>query len=437
MVKSRSKMRSSLFGPCAIAMAAAIASVACGTSGESGARATHHDAGADAPPDAGDAGDAADADAAPPDAGVDAQADVAPAPYCGDGHVDPGEECDDGNANRFDGCLPDCTRVTPLGDPPLTWTYHQVPGTKCLDGKPAGFGVSMNPASTKLMIYLEGGGACFNAACDFTAFSIPFVPPADGIFSRTNPVNPVGTWNMIYVPYCSGDIHGGDNDAMLGGKLRYFHGYSNITTFLEQWVPSFPGVDTVLVTGISAGGFGAGLNVEQVADAFGPSRQYDLVDDSGPPLSNQVIPPCLQQIFRNEWGLDKTVLAACGADCPDQNDFARGWIAHVAKRYPKLRAGVFSNAWDSIIRTYMGAGWGNGQYNNCAGTSTIVPAQTYENDLLALRATYSTRISTYYVSGIGHTVLRLPAFWTTVVQGTPLPSWLGDVLNGQVTHVGP
>ncbi len=416
-----------------IALGSALLVGACGTGSASDASPRRADAAADAPTEASDAG-AADAQA---DAALDAPADVFVAPYCGDGHVDPGEQCDDGNQSRFDGCLPDCTSVAPLSDPTLAWTYHQVPGTKCLDGKPAGFGVSMNPASTKLMIYLEGGGACFNDTCDFTAFSIPFVPPPDGIFNRQNPGNPVGDWNMIYVPYCSGDIHGGDNDAMLGGKLRYFHGYSNITTFLEQWVPSFPKVDTVLVTGISAGGFGSGLNLQQVADAFGPSRQFALVDDSGPPLSNQVIAPCLQQIFRDVWGLDKTVLAACGADCPDKNDFARGWIGHVAKRYPTLHAGVFSNAWDSVIRTYMGAGWGNGQHDNCTGVSTIVPAKAYEDDLLALRATYSTRIATYYVSGIGHTVLRLPSFWTTVVGGTPLPKWLGDTINGNVTHVGP
>jgi cysteine-rich repeat protein len=30
-------------------------------------------------------------------------------PYCGDGNVDPGEQCDDGNTNATDDCLPDCT----------------------------------------------------------------------------------------------------------------------------------------------------------------------------------------------------------------------------------------------------------------------------------------------------------------------------------------
>ena len=29
--------------------------------------------------------------------------------FCGDGIVDPGEECDDGNDNEWDTCLGDCT----------------------------------------------------------------------------------------------------------------------------------------------------------------------------------------------------------------------------------------------------------------------------------------------------------------------------------------
>jgi cysteine-rich repeat protein len=37
-------------------------------------------------------------------------------PYCGDGHVDPGEECDDGNSNDCDTCSNHCTLVTGCGD---------------------------------------------------------------------------------------------------------------------------------------------------------------------------------------------------------------------------------------------------------------------------------------------------------------------------------
>jgi cysteine-rich repeat protein len=354
-------------------------------------------------------------------------------PYCGDGNVDPGEQCDDGNDNAFDGCLADCTAVEPLDPPALEWTYVEVPGTRCMNGSTAGFGVNYNPDSPDVMIYLEGGGACFSDVCDFTAFSIPFIPPSDGIFSRVNAANPVKDWTMIYVPYCTGDIHAGDAERMLGGQLRQFRGYSNITRYLEQWVPSFP-AERVLLTGISAGGFGAALNTTQVADAFGEQVQLTVIDDSGPPLSNAVIAPCLQSIFRDTWDLDATVLGAC--DTCDPNDFATDYLDHVVTNYPGVRFGVFSNTSDVVISTYMGAGWGNGQHDNCEGLSLPVPALTYSADLDNIRAQNMPDISTFYQFGLGHTALRV-GFNLTVVDGTSLPEWIGDVLDGEITHVGP
>jgi cysteine-rich repeat protein len=354
-------------------------------------------------------------------------------PYCGDGNVDPGEQCDDGNDNAFDGCLADCTAIEPLDPPALEWSYVEVPGTRCMNGSPAGFAVNHNPDSSNVMIYLEGGGACFSDVCDFTAFSIPFLPPSDGIFSRVNSANPVRDWTMIYVPYCTGDIHAGDAEQMLGGQLRQFRGYSNITRYLEQWVPSFP-AERVLLTGISAGGFGAALNSTQVADAYGDGVELTVIDDSGPPLSSDVIPPCLQTLFRDTWNLDATLLAAC--DTCDPNDFATDYLDHVLTNYPSVRFGVFSNTADVVISTYMGAGWGNGQYDNCEGLSLPVPALTYSGDLDNIRAQNMADISTFYQLGLGHTALRV-GFNLTIVDGTSLPAWIGDVLDGQITHVGP
>lgn len=356
-----------------------------------------------------------------------------PEPFCGDGNLDPDEQCDDGNTSDFDGCRSDCTLVELLEPPALQWTYVEVPGTRCMDGSPAGFGVNYNPDSPNVMIYLEGGGACFSDSCDFTAFSIPFIPPIDGIFSRINSNNPVKDWTMIYVPYCTGDIHAGDAEQMLGGQLRQFRGYSNIGKYLEQWVPSFP-AERVLLTGISAGGFGAALNATQVADAYGEQVELTVIDDSGPPLSNDVIPPCLQAIFRTTWNLDATVLADC--DSCDPNDFATGLLDHVLSNYPDIRFGLFSYTSDSIIRTYMGAGWGNGQHDNCAGTPIPVPALSYAEELLAIRALHKSTASSYYVLGFGHTVLRV-GFSTTFVDGTSIPKWIASVLDGQITHVGP
>jgi len=354
-------------------------------------------------------------------------------PGCGDGNVDPGEECDDGDLDDFDGCRSDCTAVEPLMPPELEWTYYEIEGTTCLNGSNAGFAVSYNPNSTDIMIYLEGGGACFSDACDFTAFNIPFVPPIDGVFSRSNPANPVRDWTMVYVPYCTGDIHAGDKDTELGGQLRFFHGYRNITRYLEVLVPSFP-VDRVLLTGISAGGFGAALNATQVADAYGDAVEITVVDDSGPPLSNEVIAPCLQSIFREVWGLDGTILAACPECAAD--DFATDLLTHVITEYPDLRYALYSNTGDQIIRTYMGAGWGDGQYDTCEGLPTPVPIKAYAADLDAIRAAHLDEISTFYFTGIGHTVLRV-SYYITSVGGTSVPEWLADVLAGKITHIGP
>ncbi len=354
-------------------------------------------------------------------------------PFCGDANVDPDEECDDGNENDFDGCRNDCTEVELLDPPELEWEYYEIEGTACLNGSTAGFGISHNPDSDGIMIYLEGGGACFNDACDFTAFSLPFVPPIDGIFNRNNDSNPVRNWTMVYVPYCTGDIYSGDNEYELAGDLRFFHGYSNVRRFLEVLVPSFE-KQRVLLTGISAGGFGAALNTTQAADAYGDSVTLTVIDDSGPPLSNDVIAPCLQDTFREVWGLDHTVLAQC-PECDEQN-FASGLMEHVLTNYPNVRFGLYSNIADQIIRTYMGFGWGNGQHNNCEGIPTSVPISAYSGDLDMLQASYLDEASTFYRTGLGHTVLRV-GYYSTMVDGKTVPQWVGDVLDGTVTHVGP
>src|SRR5262245_26344198 len=46
--------------------------------------------------------------------------------------------------------------------PAEPWMAVPVEGTICRDGQPTGYAISKAPGSRKLMIYMEGGGACFN-----------------------------------------------------------------------------------------------------------------------------------------------------------------------------------------------------------------------------------------------------------------------------------
>jgi len=356
---------------------------------------------------------------------------------CGNSTPDPGEQCDDGNDDRFDGCRPDCTAVEKLQPKAMTWQYFEIAGTKCNDGTTAGFSVNYNPAATKLVIYLEGGGACFNSYCDSLFTRGGNEPSSGGIFDRANAANPVKDWTWVYVPYCSGDVYGGQAETMLGNKLRYFYGYSNITAFLERIVPSF-NADQVLLTGVSAGGFGAAVNYAQTQKAFGDTPVV-LLDDSGPPMSADVFPPCLQTLWKTVWGLDKTIIAECGADCPDPNVFVEDTFNHVRTRFAGMHGGLFSSTGDQTIRAFAGYGWAGG-YNMCKEIPTAVTATVYQAGLTELRDAAMAAgpgFSTFYVTGSNHTILRSSGYYSTNVGSTTVAQWLGKTLAGETTHLGP
>jgi hypothetical protein len=321
-----------------------------------------------------------------------------------------------------------------LGDAPAdTWTYYSIPGTQCIDGQPAGFSVNPHAGATKLLVYLEGGGACFNDFCDSIFQQSGHQPGGAGIWDRSNASNPVADYTMVYVPYCTGDIFGGDADTVVGNTMRHFHGYTNFTAFLTRWVPSFQGMDQVVLAGSSAGGFGAFSNFSQTQRAFG-TVPVTLLDDSAPAMSSAVFPPCLQTIFRTTWGLDNTVLADCGADCGDGSDYVRAYMDHVIAQFPNAHGGLFSNTQDQTIRTFAGYGWYGG-YNMCSDIPQVVSGQVYQDGLTELRTHLTgSNFSSYYVTGTSHTILSGNGFYS----GNPsTASWMNDVIAGQVENDGP
>jgi len=333
--------------------------------------------------------------------------------------------------------LGNCPEVDPIDADPLVWTYVEVPGTKCIDGSPAGFSVNPNPDSTKLYIYMEGGGACFNDFCDSLFTWSGNTPNNTGIFDRENPANPVADWTLVYIPYCTGDVYGGDNEIMLGGEMRHFYGYSNHAAYVELLVASYE-VDQVVLSGSSAGGFGALLNFAQTQDAYG-DVPVTVIDDSGPPLSSDVFPPCLQQMFRETWGFDRTLLADCGATCDDENDYILDYLDQVREEYGDLPAGVFSSREDNTIRLFAGYGWSGGQHNSCGGFPSSVTGPVYSAGLDSMREHFmqsGSNLGTYFVPGNGHTVLRTSSFYTAGTDMTPA-QWVEGTINGEAAHVGP
>src|SRR5688500_10363210 len=197
-----------------------------------------------------------------------------------------------------------------LGTTPKEWVFVPVDGAKCMNGSPTGIGVNLG-TSGDLVIYMEGGGACFNAnTCRSVAHPTGFGPTEFGanigiynvgIFDRNDDKNPLRNATFIFVPYCTGDVHAGNNPSGMDG--RAFVGYSNVGAYIDYLGPKSADIRRVILTGSSAGGFGALMNFHRTQQAFGETPVY-LLDDSGPPLGDAYLTPCLQKMFREAWNLD-------------------------------------------------------------------------------------------------------------------------------------
>lgn len=335
---------------------------------------------------------------------------------------------------------------TPIIDPPdHQWVWVDVAGAKCRDGSPTGFGARINKGATKFFIYLEGGGACFNGpTCAISAAN--FAKPAfdawagtvgqTGIFDAAAVDNPVKDWSAIYVPYCTGDVHAGDatNADVFGGpKGQDFVGYANMGLHLQRLVPTFKSATQVLLTGISAGGFGAALNYDRVATAFCPTP-VTLLDDSGPPMSDGYLAPCLQKQWRSLWNLQGSLPPDCAACTGADGGGIVNYVTYLAKKWPTSSLGLVSSTQDSVISTFFGYGT-----DDCT-SSTPLPGSVYAAGLDELRKSYlsaSGLWGTYFVDSVTHTYLLGPGFYTTVVNGTKLTTWVGDLLAGKPGNVGP
>lgn len=380
------------------------------------------------------AGDAKQEAAPLPEASTDAGVDATDVPFDASPYV----PIDGGNAV-----------ITQAN--PETWTWVPFPDAKCRDGSTTGIGVNFNPMSTKLVIYLEGGGACFNdLTCSenpssFGAADLPGRFPAgdggvpesgNGILDR-NAANPVGDWNFVYVPYCTGDIHAGNNPAGVIPGLsgtQAFVGYANVDLYLQRLVPTFSSATQVLLTGVSGGGFGAAANYVHVQRAFG-SIPVDLIDDSGPPMENPYLTTCLQTENRKVWNLDPTVGADCGGDCNDPASFFLDYAKHAAKTYPQRQLGLMESTDDGTITEFFGFG-----ANDCA---VVIPQQlsaatfTAGLDDIRTQLAAETNVGSFFFTGTTHTSLGDPSYYTRTAGTTLLTTWVGALVGGSTSNVGP
>ncbi|MXW88328.1 MAG: hypothetical protein F4Z54_02045, partial [Acidimicrobiaceae bacterium] len=208
---------------------------------------------------------------------------------------------------------------------------------------------------TKVVFYLEGGGACFSLeSCSFTTGNYdPDVDPSDpsedpsnagGIFDFDNPLNPLRDYSFVGVPYCTGDVHLGNATTDYGGGDVHHNGFVNATTALAEAVERFGGATEVVVAGTSAGSASAASPPYSAADAWPEAGITVLADASGAYPSV----PAINAFIGGFWGTTTVV-----PDWPvNEGMTPEEWglpelFIQAGLHAPRIRFGRYDNAFDS------------------------------------------------------------------------------------------
>ena len=148
---------------------------------------------------------------------------------------------------------------------PADWVKHDPEGnTKCSDGSSFSF-FSRDAAKDKVLLFFQGGGACWDIlTCNSLKTYKATVSEQDhptnfksGIFDLGNKANPFSDWTIVFVPYCTADVHIGSKIGNYSGKLIHHQGRANSQSSLDYIFENHAEVSVFFVTGPSAGSMGA------------------------------------------------------------------------------------------------------------------------------------------------------------------------------------
>lgn len=326
------------------------------------------------------------------------------------------------------------------------WVWLPRDDTQCRDGSTTGIGVRLLPDATAVMIYLQGGGACYDAESCAQNTNTPIAGKSfsrddfadwvatlgdQGVFNTTNPANPVARWNHVYVPYCTGDLHGGTiTQGVVPGVAgpQRFVGYRNLENILKVVAPYFRNAEDVALIGASAGGAGVLINYPQVVEAFG-GRSVAALIDSAPVIPESAIKTsCFQRKLIDTFGL------ALPARCPECANPKKGGLlnmyGYLSRMYPRGRF-----AFASADADLAGVILYDKESRDCGGSGVNI--FNYRISLYTLRDKYiGHEWATFLPGGIQHTMTQSDSlFIDRKYQGVSAAEWLGRINDNPPSHI--
>ncbi len=305
--------------------------------------------------------------------------------------------------------------------------------TVCSDGTPYRFFVRPGDPE-KFLFYLEGGGACWAGEnCD------PDIQPsyqvnlsrtdpnqAHGIFAFSQASNPFADYTVVMAPYCSGDVHLGDNEQVFqmpafeghqAHELRVRHrGLNNAQSALDWSYGHLFAPQTIFVTGSSAGSIPSPYYAVKLSEHYEDARIIQLGDASGGYRGFANFNPY------DSWNTDEVIgELEYMQNIPGESfSFHQLYIA-AHRANPDIRLASFDTVEDSVQKQFLALGG--------SPTRSLLPLL----DANLEEISQEVDDFRYFVAGGDvHTILLRPELYTYKAGDVALLDWLSRLAAGEL-----
>ncbi|HTE52255.1 MAG TPA: pectin acetylesterase-family hydrolase [Kofleriaceae bacterium] len=353
---------------------------------------------------------------------------------CG-GDDDDDDTADDGSGSP-DAGVAEVDAAVDTGLPVLEDGWNEiVPGgdTICSRGSEFAYWVRKGTVNKVVIDYI-GGGACWDAlTCGFAdslfeetvdsvRTRIEDEEPA-GFYDDQNPDNPFKDWYHVVIPYCTGDVHWGDAVAVYGegteSEVTINHkGAVNSRAVLDWVFGNFDAPEQVMVTGCSAGSYGAALWSAFVMQHYPDSQVFQFGDSGAGIITDEFF----QDSFPSWNAVDAFPSFIPELD-PDQVDI-------LTTALPDLYAGIagfFPDQWMSQYNTTFDEN--QHFFYQAMGGGDVAEWSTKMLASIAEIEERTPNFSSFIAPGTQHCILPYDNFYTVETGGVKLTDWLNELLT--------
>jgi hypothetical protein len=278
----------------------------------------------------------------------------------------------------------------------------------------------------KLLIMLQGGGACWQDFYNCNILAEAQEPPAPpvGIWDFDSKDNVFADYSIVYMPYCDGSTFGGDNDvfdpSFPFGPVRFHRGLRNLSAGMDVAAATFPRPKNITVAGSSAGGVGAAAFAPFLARfEYGNNTQLTVFNDAGP-IAVNLAEQADVAARAADWQFDQFYPASCTAcDAFGQQTAIIEWRLD---NDSTIREAFYETEFDLTNRFFTGL------LGDPFGYQDLIVT---EHGLL--NEAHPDRYKRFIVNNAdtSHTALQSPLFYSQESGGVVLSEWTAEfVWNG-------